>query len=173
VALTKPLLISPMRRVDIAAVHEIERLSFRTPWPKRAFEEEITANRLARYLVARAGGRIVAFAGIWMMAGDAHITTFGVHPGWRRQGIGRQLMLDVVELAESLGAVRMSLEVRESNEPAQSLYRAFGFRISGRRPRYYSDDGEDALIMTTPKLAGRVMRTILQRERAHAARAQR
>lgn len=165
-ALTAPLLIEPMRRADIAAVHEIERLSFRTPWPKRAFEEEIRANRLARYLVARAGDRIVAFAGIWMMADEAHITTFGVHPDWRRQGIGRQLMLDLAELSLSLGAMRMTLEVRESNEPARALYRAFGFEPVGRRPRYYSDDGEDALVMTTPRLAGRVMRAILSRERA-------
>ena len=165
-ALIAPLLIEPMRRRDIAAVHEIERLSFRTPWPKHAFEEEIRANRRARYLVARAGERIVAFAGIWMMADEAHITTFGVHPDWRRQGIGRQLMVELVELSLSLGALRMTLEVREGNGPAQALYRAFGFEPVGRRARYYSDDNEDAVVMTTPKLAGRVMRTVLTRQRA-------
>ena len=79
-AVTAPLLIEPMRREDISAVHEIERLSFRTPWPAYAFEQELRGNRLARYIVARAGDRIVGFAGVWLMADEVHITTFGVHP---------------------------------------------------------------------------------------------
>ena len=102
--------------------------------------------------MARAGDAVVAFAGIWLMVDEAHITTFGVHPDWRRQGIGRQLLLNLVELSRAIGARRMTLEVRVSNEAAQALYRSFGFEAAGRRPRYYSDDGEDALVMTTPEL---------------------
>ena len=117
------------------AVHEIERLSFRTPWPAYAFEQELQGNRLARYLVARAGERVVGFAGIWLMVDEAHVTTFSVHPDWRRQGIGRQLLLNLAELSVAIGARRMTLEVRASNLAAQALYRAFGFEVAGRRPR--------------------------------------
>src|SRR5574338_193538 len=104
-----------MRLDDVSAVHEIERLSFATPWPAYAFEQELKGNRLARYVVARAGERVVGFAGIWLMVDEAHITTFGVHPDWRRQGIGRQLLLNVAELSVAIGARRMTLEVRVSH----------------------------------------------------------
>lgn len=169
-ALTARVVVEPMSLDDVGAVHEIERLSFSTPWPAYAFEQELRGNRLARYLVARAGDRIVGFAGVWMMVDEAHVTTFGVHPEWRRQGIGRQLLLNLAELAIAIGARRMTLEVRVSNDAAQGLYGAFGFEIAGRRPRYYSDDGEDALIMTTPDLDSEAMRAIIARERARLER---
>jgi ribosomal-protein-alanine N-acetyltransferase len=165
-ALTARVVVEPMGLEDVAAVHEIERLSFSTPWPASAFEQELRGNRLARYLVARAGDRLVGFAGVWMMVDEAHITTFGVHPDWRRQGIGRQLLLNLAELSIAIGARRMTLEVRVSNDAAQALYGAFGFEVAGRRPRYYSDDGEDALIMTTPDLDMHAMRAVISRERA-------
>ena len=164
-ALTARVVVEPMRLGDVTAVHEIERLSFRTPWPAYAFEQELRGNRLARYVVARAGDRVVGFAGIWLMVDDAHVTTFGVHPDWRRQGIGRQLLLNVAELSVAIGARRMTLEVRPSNEAAMALYQAFGFEVAGRRPRYYTDDGEDALVMTTPLLGEPHMRAILAAER--------
>ena len=159
-----------MRLGDIAAVLEIERLSFSSPWPAFAFEQELTANRLAHYRVARLDDRVVAFGGIWLMVDEAHVTTFGVHPDHRRRGIGRLLLLHMAEAAIELGSSRMTLEVRVSNTAAQSLYRSFGFRVSGRRIAYYSDDGEDALVMTTPELAGPEMRALLSVERARAAR---
>ncbi len=168
-ALTARVVVDPMRMDDVAAVHEIERLSFRTPWPAYAFEQELRANRLARYIVARAGDRIVGFAGIWMMVDEAHVTTFGVHPDWRRQAIGRQLLLNLVELADSIGARRMTLEVRESNVAAQALYQRFGFEVVGRRKAYYSDDGEDALVMTTPALGEAGMRATVAIERERLA----
>jgi [ribosomal protein S18]-alanine N-acetyltransferase len=165
VALTARVVVEPMRLEDVAAVHEIERLSFRTPWPAYAFEQELKGNRLARYVVARAGDTVVGFAGVWAMVDDAHITTFGVHPDWRRQAIGRQLLLNLAELSLAIGAKRMTLEVRASNEAAQALYRALGFEVVGRRPSYYNDDGEDALIMTTPELDGPAMRERVAAER--------
>ena len=168
-ALTARVVVEPMRIEDVAAVHEIERLSFRTPWPAYAFEQELRGNRVARYLVARAGERVVGFAGLWLMVDEAHITTFGVHPDWRRQGIGRQLLLNVAELAIGIGALRMTLEVRESNLAAQALYRAFGFEIAGRRRAYYTDDGEDALVMTTSDLAEPRMQSVMADERERLA----
>jgi ribosomal-protein-alanine N-acetyltransferase len=169
VALTARVVVEPMRLEDVAAVHEIERLSFRTPWPAYAFEQELKGNRLAHYVVARAGDNVVGFAGIWMMVDEAHITTFSVHPEWRRQQIGRQLLLSLVELSVTIGARRMTLEVRASNESAQRLYRSFGFEVAGRRPGYYTDDGEDALVMTTPELDEPGMRDRVEAERARLA----
>jgi ribosomal-protein-alanine N-acetyltransferase len=165
-AVISPIEVSTMIPADIPAVHEIERLSFRTPWPAYAFEQELKGNRLARYLVARAGERIVGFAGVWMMVDEAHITTFAVHPDWRRRGAGRRLMLGLLDLAGELRAARMTLEVRASNEAAQALYRRFGFDVTGRRPRYYTDDGEDALVMTTPDLRSASMRALVAAEQA-------
>jgi ribosomal-protein-alanine N-acetyltransferase len=168
-ALTARVVVQPMRLEDVTAVHEIERLSFRTPWPAYAFEQELKGNRMARYLVARAGDRIVGFAGIWTMVDDAHVTTFGVHPEWRRQAIGRQLLLNLCELAGAIGARRLTLEVRESNAAAQALYRRFGFEVVGRRRAYYTDDGEDALVMTTPALETPAMRAVMEAERVRLA----
>lgn len=168
-ALTARVVVDAMRLDDVAAVHEIEQLSFRTPWPAYAFEQELKGNRLARYVVARAGDRLVGFAGIWMMVDEAHVTTFGVHPDWRRQGIGRQLLLSLCDVSIAIRARRMTLEVRESNRGAQVLYAAFGFEVLGRRRAYYSDDGEDALVMTTPDLDEPAMREILEAERTRLA----
>jgi [ribosomal protein S18]-alanine N-acetyltransferase len=168
-AVSVPLVVGPMRMADVPAVLEIERLSFSAPWPAFAFEQELTANRLAHYRVVRLGDRVVAFGGIWLMVDEAHITTFGVHPDHRRRGIGRRLLLQLAEVAVELGSARMTLEVRVSNEPAQALYRSFGFVVSGRRVAYYSDDGEDALVMTTPDLASPAMRALLAAERARLA----
>ncbi len=167
-AVSAPLVVGTMRMADVGEVLEIERLSFSSPWPAFAFEQELTANRLAHYRVARLGDRVVAFGGIWLMVDEAHITTFGVHPDHRRRGIGRRLLLQLAEVALELGSARMTLEVRVSNEPAQGLYRSFGFNVTGRRVAYYSDDGEDALVMTTPDLTGPVMRSVLAAERARA-----
>jgi ribosomal-protein-alanine N-acetyltransferase len=169
-AVTAPLVVEPMRMGDVASVLEIERLSFSSPWPAFAFEQELTANRLAHYVVARSDNRVVGFAGIWLMVDEAHVTTFGVHPGHRRRGVGRSLLLRLAEIAMELGSTRMTLEVRVSNAAAQALYQSFGFRVAGRRVAYYSDDGEDALVMTTPDLSDAAMQATLIAERLRAGR---
>ncbi|HEY7527355.1 MAG TPA: ribosomal protein S18-alanine N-acetyltransferase [Candidatus Limnocylindria bacterium] len=168
-AIGLPVSVDEMRVADIPQVHEVERLSFATPWPPHAFEQELRGNRLARYVVARTtvGGeeRVVGFAGVWLMVDEAHITTFGVHPDYRRQGVGRRLLLRLADLAMELRARRLTLEVRVSNTAAQALYRRFGFTVSGTRPRYYTDDGEDAFVMTTPDLVRPSMQSIIADER--------
>ena len=158
--------VRSMRMSDITAVHEIERSSFNEPWPEHALRQELTGNRLARYLVAERGGRIVGYAGVWLMVDEAHITTFGVLPDARRTGVGARMLLAVADLALELGAARLTLEVRPTNSPARALYARFGFAEVGRRPRYYTDDGEDALVMTTPELRGHSMQPLLALERA-------
>jgi ribosomal-protein-alanine N-acetyltransferase len=146
------LSVEPMTLDDVPAVHRIERASFPVPWPDYAFRQELQTNRLAHYLVVRAGRVPVAYGGMWLMVDEAHITTFAVMPEWRRRGVGGRLLLTMMRLAIGLRARVVTLEVRLSNQPARALYAQFGFRPVGIRPRYYSDNGEDALIMTTEPL---------------------
>jgi ribosomal-protein-alanine N-acetyltransferase len=146
------LVIEPMRLEDLDEVQRIEGASFTTPWPENAYRSELMTNRLASYLVARIDGRIVAYGGMWLMVDEAHITTFAVHPAWRRQRIGERLLLAFMDLARDRHAREATLEVRLSNLPARRLYEKYGFRPVGLRPRYYSDNNEDALIMTTDPL---------------------
>jgi len=161
--------ISAMRVEDIPAVHAVERASFPVPWPAYAFRQELETNRLARYLVARVRGEVVAYGGIWMMVDEAHVTTFAVLPEHRRSGIGGRLLLALMDLAEDLAANVATLEVRISNTEARRLYERFGFRPVGVRPRYYSDNAEDALIMTTEELPSAAMRERIERLRAELA----
>lgn len=151
-------IVEPMRIDDLDAVAEIERLSFTTPWPPHAYRSEIESNRLAHYLVLRVDRTVVAYAGVWLMVDEAHVTTFAVHPSWRRRGLGERLLLALLDLAVERGARSATLEVRLSNLPARRLYEKYGFRPVGVRPRYYTDDHEDALIMTTEPLDGTPMR---------------
>lgn len=150
--------VSAMRVEDIPAVHAVERASFPTPWPAYAFRQELESNRLARYLVARVGTEVVAYAGIWLMVDEAHITTFAVLPEHRRRRIGERLLLRLFEIAEVMGAEWLTLEVRVSNLAAQRLYEKYGFKRAGVRRRYYSDNNEDALIMWTDRIRERAVR---------------
>ena len=152
------VLIEPMRIDDLPAVHAIELASFDAPWPPEAYRNDLETNRLAQYLVARIGDEIAAYGGMWLMVDEGHIITFAVHPTWRRQRIGERLLLAFLDLAADRGAHEATLEVRLSNLPARRLYEKYGFRPVGLRPRYYSDNGEDALIMTTDPLASAPMR---------------
>ena len=136
------------------AVQAIEQASFTAPWPPHAYRSELESNRLAHYLVARVGDDVAAYGGMWLMVDEAHITTFAVHPAWRRQRIGERLLLAFLDVAVDRGAHEATLEVRLSNLAARKLYEKYGFRPVGLRPRYYSDDSEDALIMTTDAAVG-------------------
>jgi ribosomal-protein-alanine N-acetyltransferase len=160
------LLIRPMEVADLPAVQLIERVSFATPWPTQAYRQELETNRLAHYLVALMGDEVVAYGGIWLMVDEAHITTFAVHPGFRRRKIAERLLLALLDLARERMAREATLEVRLSNLPARRLYERYGFRPVGIRPRYYSDNNEDALIMTTEPLELPAMRERVERLRA-------
>jgi ribosomal-protein-alanine N-acetyltransferase len=163
------LVVAEMTAEDIPAVHAIESASFPTPWPPYAFRQELETNRLARYLVVRAGERVIAYAGIWLMVDEAHVTTFAVLPAYRRRGIGGLLLVELMELSADLGAAVCTLEVRLSNASARKLYQAFGFKPVGVRPRYYTDNGEDALIMTTDRLTTPEMQALMLRQRRRYA----
>src|SRR5206468_9569104 len=160
------VLIEAMRLEDLDEVERIEEASFSTPWPENAYRSELMTNRLASYLVARIGGRIVAYGGMWLMVDEAHITTFAVHPAWRRQRIGERLLLAFFDLARDRHAREATLEVRLSNLAARRLYEKYGFRPVGLRPRYYSDNNEDALIMTTESFGTSALEARIARLRA-------
>ncbi len=95
---------------------------------------------------------IVGYGGMWLMVDEAHISTLASHPDWRRQGVGELLLAAMIDRAAEIGAEMVTLEVRVTNTIAQALYRKYGFQVAGRRKGYYSDNGEDALIMTTPAI---------------------
>lgn len=162
---TAPVLIADMTLDDIDGVQNVERSSFPAPWPANAFRHELTQNKNARYIVAREGERIVGYAGVWLMVDEAHITTFAVLPEHRRRRIGERMLQRLFEIAEEMGAEWLTLEVRVSNIGAQRLYEKYGFRRSGVRRRYYSDNSEDALIMWTDRIKDRGVREMLARLR--------
>jgi len=137
---------------DIPAVQAIERASFSAPWPANAYRTELETNKLAHYLVVRVESEIAGFAGLWLMVDEAHITTFAIAPAWRRNHLGERLLVAIMDAAIERRAAEATLEVRLSNLPARRLYEKFGFRPVGIRPGYYSDNNEDALIMTTEPL---------------------
>ena len=144
---TDAVVIDPMRLRDLGDILKIEKLSFTTPWSKQAFLSELLENDRAYYLVAKVGDRAVGYIGVWLIAGEGHITNVAVHPDYRGQGIGRRLLLAIEEIALARGHRRMTLEVRTSNTVAQHLYRKLGYVAAGIRPKYYRDNNEDALIM--------------------------
>lgn len=184
-------LVEPMGLDDISQVRRIEQRTFPNPWPRDSYRREVLDNERARYLVLRraAGGRaakpaprrpfplnlltlgmdraraddIVGFAGLWLMMDEAHITTLAVDTPYQGRGLGEVLLLESAKLSRRAGATRMTLEVRVSNLIAQRLYRKYDFADSGIRPRYYSDDFEDALVMWSedidqPEFAARLER---------------
>jgi ribosomal-protein-alanine N-acetyltransferase len=135
-----------MTAADIENVIAIERASFQFPWSTRFFLDELQMD-CARSILAEVEGRIVGYVLFWFLAEEVDIHNIAVHPDFRRQGIGRLLLEQVVDAARRQERLRVTLDVRFSNAPAQNLYRNFGFIIRGLRKGYYSDNGEDALVM--------------------------
>lgn len=108
---------------------------------------------------------IIGLGGFWLMVDEAHINTLAVHPTWRGFGLGEWLLLTLIEEAQALGATLATLEVRPSNQSAVSLYQKYNFKEVGRRPSYYSDNGEDALILTTNPLSLLDYQTMLRQRK--------
>jgi [ribosomal protein S18]-alanine N-acetyltransferase len=168
---TLPFRIEPMTLADIPQVLAVEQASYTMQWPRKAYEHELTQNKLAHYFVLRATlpnpqpSNLIGMTGFWLMADEAHISTLAVHPAWRRHGLGEWLLLHLLEQAQVLGAIVATLEVRPSNQAALGLYQKYDFQEQGRRVHYYSDNGEDALIFTTPLLAALDYQTMLAQRR--------
>ena len=128
---------------DKDAAESREQVVPRPSWFKRVFSYERRLNT-REY--------IVGFSGFWMMVGEAHIIAIGVRNGYRQLGIGEGLLIATIELSQVLNANVVTLEVRASNKVAQELYKKYGFQVVGRRLKYYSSDGEDAIIMSTDNI---------------------
>jgi ribosomal-protein-alanine N-acetyltransferase len=124
------------------AVQEPER-------PRRIFPLSLLPGRHTATVQSPDLASIIGFAGLWLMVDEAHITTIAMHPDFRRRGLGEFMLVSLIDIAYSIGAKWVTLEVRVSNHSAQNLYRKYGFREAGLRHRYYSDNQEDALIMWT------------------------
>lgn len=174
--------IAPMQIDDIPEVSRVEHLCFSNPWPQSAYRRELRNPGNNAYIVLwqhddnqpdsgseenrgglsilpffRRGERggedqIVGFAGMWILYDEAHVTTIGVTPELRGQGLGELLLLRLFEIAYERDSEWVTLEVRVSNSSAQALYHKYGFSQQGLRRRYYSDNGEDAYIMWSPAI---------------------
>ena len=145
--------ISPMRRRHLRAVLDIEEQVYPRPWSSRLFEDEL--DRPGRhYVVARVGSTVIGYAGLLMIADDGHVATVAVDTPWQARGVATRLLVELVAGALEMGANQLTLEVRVSNTVAQSVYRRFGFAPAGARKAYYSDNGEDALVMWAHEVSG-------------------
>jgi ribosomal-protein-alanine N-acetyltransferase len=137
-------MIRAMLRSDVPTVATLERDIYPQPWSARVFFDELGhANR--SYVVATESDEILGYGGFMLVESDAHITTLGVAPGWRRRKLGTRILLALVERAVGRGARHLTLEVRSTNTDAQLLYERFGFSPVGKRKGYYQ--GEDAIVM--------------------------
>ncbi|MCX6645274.1 MAG: ribosomal protein S18-alanine N-acetyltransferase [bacterium] len=154
-----PSLKPPVKGVKMIAMSmdhldkivRIENESFPTPWTRDAFEYDLTSNHFAYYWELVKADEILGYSGIWLMGTIAHLTTICIVKEYCGMGLGEWLLLKTMKFGEELGALRFTLEVRETNDPAIFLYKKNGYRIVGRRENYYQEIGEDALVMWTGK----------------------
>jgi ribosomal-protein-alanine N-acetyltransferase len=157
-----------MSLADLAQVMAIEQVSFPAPWPRRAYEYEISRNEHSIMLVIKEHrnlpswldrvsqafkptepSTVLGYAGGWLLVDEIHVSTIAVDPRWRRKGLAQLLLTELLNRGIARGARRATLEVRVSNIAAQKLYQKCGFRIVSKQKRYYADN-EDAFIMATP-----------------------
>ncbi len=138
--------IAEMMPVHVAPIAELEKLCFSDPWPAAAIESELT-NPLSYWLVAMDGERLAAYIGSQSVCGEADMMNVAVSPDYRRQGVAQGLIEALVAALKERQVTCLSLEVRASNAPAIALYDKLGFCQVGRRPNYYRNPKEDALIL--------------------------
>lgn len=150
---TPTVTVEPMRRRHLRSVHRIEVATNPHPWSMALFASELARPDDRIYLIARVGTRIVGYAGVLFMGGDAHVANVGVDEEYRRRGVASRLLVEALRHALAEGQSAFTLEVRASNTAAHELYRRFGFAPAGVRRAYYTDNGEDALIMWAQDVA--------------------
>ena len=129
-------------------VYELSKSCFSVPWSLDSISYEIE-NPLAKYVIAEnlSTKEVLGFAGAWIVAGEGDITNIAVNPSYRKQGIASRLLEKLFEVCKENNCTEITLEVRTSNIAAQNLYKKFNFKEEGIRKKYYSDNGEDAIIM--------------------------
>lgn len=146
------LILRPMRVADISQVFALDAMSFSLPWTERSYRYEVEENDHSRPWVmedvSQSPALIVGMIVVWLILDEAHVATLAVHPAYRRRGLGQRLLAHGLLEAQKEGAMLAYLEVRMGNLAAQTLYQRFGFVMDGVRPRYYVDNGEDAILMS-------------------------
>lgn len=136
-----------MEERDLDAIVELENRCFTVPWSRDAFYNELNQNKFACYIVLEQEEQIIGYCGAWLVIDEAHITNIAILPEFRGQKLGEALLNKMIERSREKGIERMTLEVRESNTVAQSLYKKLGFQNGAIRKNYYSDNQEDAIVM--------------------------
>ena len=146
----------PMRLSDLDQVMQIEELSFPTPWRRHMYESDLRTNSHSRFYVIShvQTGELAAYIGSWFIYDEAHVGTIATRQDLRGQGLAAQLLAYSALVAQNEGMQYMILEVRVNNAPARALYERLGFQLVGIRKGYYTDTGEDALLMTCDNLSG-------------------
>ena len=132
----------------IKGIYELSKICFSIPWSLDSISNEVE-NPLAKYVIAQdlSTDQIIGYAGVWIVAGEGDITNIAVNPSYRKQGIASNILKKLFEVCKENNCSDITLEVRVSNIPAQNLYKKFNFKEEGIRKKYYSDNGEDAMIM--------------------------
>ena len=132
---------------DVEGIYQLECISFADPWSRKVIEEEFH-NPQANYLLAIEEGKIIGYVGVWVVFEEGQITNVAVHKDYRQRGIGAKLIEAMMTFGEAKGIAIYFLEVRESNAAAIGLYEKCGFKMSGRRKKFYTTPTEDALLMS-------------------------
>ena len=138
--------IIEMNADHVASVAQLEKLCFSDPWSEKSIASELT-NKLALWLVAEEDGEVAGYIGSQTVPDESDMMNVAVHPDCRRRGIAEALVNALCKALKERGSVSLTLEVRASNDPAKALYDKLGFESVGRRPNYYRNPKEDALIL--------------------------
>ena len=138
--------IVEMNEVHVTQVAELEKRCFPDPWSERSIASELS-NQLALWLVAEDNGVVAGYIGSQTVPDESDMMNVAVHPDYRRRGIAEALVNTLCDALKERGSVSLTLEVRASNEPAKTLYEKLSFEQVGRRPNYYRNPKEDALIL--------------------------
>ena len=141
-----------MELANLEDVLQIDKHSFPTPAKPEIFRYELEENKMAEYHCLFEGDKIVGYDGFWVIGDEIHISTIAVHPGWRGKGLGELLLQNTLFIAQKNPITMVTLEVREGNKTAQSLYKKYQFQEVGVRKKYYRDTQEDAVLMTLSPL---------------------
>lgn len=140
------MIIRQMQIGDVSAIAELEKICFSDPWSENSITSELN-NRLSYWLIAEDDGVVVGYIGSQTVLDAADIMNLAVSPNHRQQGIGQALIQKLVSHLQQSGVIALLLEVRITNTPAIALYEKMGFVQVGRRPKYYHNPREDALIL--------------------------
>ncbi len=132
---------------DISAIAELEKMCFSSPWSENSIQDTMSGEN-SLFLVAEKDGLVCGYIGAYYVVDEGYITNIAVNPDYRRQGVGRELLCELIVRGQALGLRFWTLEVRAGNTGAIALYEGMGFKSVGRRPRFYSNPTEDASLMT-------------------------